>query len=337
MVIADRDVGVSEALLRRDRWLDRASIHIQNPAQKESEALIKPFIKRVLIRLERVGSTVPRDWRLGLSDYEFMGAVVIVTVFCVGVYLLPAEIQDLLKVRHAVFNPFAYLTASFVHGDAMHLAFNLAFFWLFGFLLYFVNSMIGRQRFFLYSLLVLFTVLPLMNYSLLFYFGIYRSVGFGFGLSLVDSGLIGLTVPSLIMYFRAKLDGFNSVLFLMSMGLLTFFFVFLVYLVSFRLVLLPFVVLVLGLFFGVFVFKKILSFLWRSLGRRETSVESYFLCLLFLFYFVSITSLFPAVIQSEGGITDIVSHYVGLLFGIIPFSLYTMLLSPSRSRADRYV
>jgi hypothetical protein len=264
---------------------------------------------------------MPREWRLGPSDSRFIAAVVIVTTLCVGVYLLPAETQDLLKVRHSVFNPFAYLTASFVHGNIMHLTFNLAFFWLFGFLLFFINRTIEKQRFFLYSLLIVFTALPLVNYSLLFYFGIYKSVEFGFGLSLVDSGLIGLTVPSLNMYFRAKLDRFNSTLFLTSMSLLTFFLVLLPYIASLQSSLLAFAILVLSFLSGVSVFKKILGFLWRSLRRKETVAESYFLFLSILFYFASITSLFPTAVLSEGGITDIVSHYIGLLFGIIPFSL----------------
>ena len=284
---------------------------------------------------ESVSKLLPISWRLGASDYGFVAAVVIVTALCVGVYLAPAEAQALLRVRHGVFDPLAYLTASFVHVDAMHLMFNLVFFWLFGFLLYFVNRVIEKQRFFLYALLVLFTALPLIDYSLLFYFNVYRS-GFGFGLSLVDSGLAGLTVPSLIMYFRAKLDGFKSVPFLASMSLLTFLIILLVYMISLRLVLLPLAVLALGLFLGVFAFKKILGFLWRSLGRKETIVESYLLFLCFLLYFVSITSLFPTVTQSEIGETDIVSHYIGLLFGIIPFSLYTILLTLSRSRPNSH-
>lgn len=277
---------------------------------------------------------MPRGWRLKTSDYTFIASVVIVTILCVGVYLLPTEAQDLLKVSHAVFNPLVYLTASFVHGDIMHLTFNLAFFWLFGFLLYFINRTIEKQRFFLYSLLIMFTALPLINYSLLFYFGIYRSVGFGFGLSLVDSGLIGLTVPSLNMYFRAKLDRFNSTLFLTSMSLLTFFLVLLPYIASPQSFFLAAAILILGFLFGASMFKKILGFLWRSLRRKETVVESYLLFLSVVFYFVSIISLFPATILSEGGITDIVSHYIGLLFGIFPFSLYTRLPSISRSHSD---
>lgn len=272
---------------------------------------------------------VPRDWRPRTSDYGFVVAVVMVTVLCVGVYLAPAEAQDLLKVRHGTFNPLAYLTASFVHGDVMHLANNLVFFWLFDFLLYFVNSAVGKKRFFLCALLVLFTVLPLVNYSLLFCFGVYKS-GFGFGLSVVDSGLIGLTVPSLVMYFREKLVGFRPVLFLASMGVLTFFLFLVLYMIFLRLILLPFAVSTLVLFFGVFVFRRILSFLEWSFSRRETVVESCFVLLLFLFYFVSITSLFPATVLSGIGGTDVVSHYTGLVFGIIPFSLYTMLLSFSQ-------
>jgi len=308
-------------------------IHCQHLSLKSTRPLLsetsRPTASVHTIQPGQIQGSQKNHQRPRTSDYRFVAAVVIVTVLCAGVYLAPVEAQDLLKVRHGVFNPLAYLTASFVHGDVMHLTINLVFFWLFGFLLYFVNSAVEKQRFFLYALLVLFTVLPLVNYSLLFYFGVYKS-GAGFGLSVVDSGLIGLTLPSLIMYFRAKLDGFNSVLFLTSMSLLAFFLILVLYMVSLRLILLPLAVLVLGLFFGVFVFKRILSFLWRSLSRRETIVESCFVLLLLLFYFVSITSLFPATVLSGIGATDVVSHYIGLVFGIIPFSLYAMLISFSR-------
>jgi hypothetical protein len=274
--------------------------------------------------------------RLQKDDFQLMLIVGLVSIACVGVFLLPSEIRNMLKVRHAVFNPIAYITASFVHDDSLHLGLNLSAFLLATFLLYFINKRISEQKYFLFSLLIMFVALPLLNYGILFYFGIYKSIEFGFGLSLVDSGLIGFTIPSLILYFKRKLEKFNSILFFTSMVLFTFSLISFPYAWSFEFPL-PVFCVILGFVFGILEIKRILSFLISSLKQRKTLLESSLVVFTLWFYFFSIVGLFPSTIVSQGGIVDIVSHYFGLLFGIVIFSFYNIAKSITRMKKSEII
>lgn len=259
------------------------------------------------------------------EDFKFIAIVSTVSIVCIGVFLLPLEIQNMLKVRHAIFNPLTYITASFVHDDLQHLGFNLFGFILFTFLLYSINKKVSKQKIFFYSLLMMFVVLPLLNYGLLFYSAIYKSIEFGHGLSLVGSSIIGFTVPSLILFFKGRLEKFNPMLFLLSMSLLTLCLIFLPYATSSSQLLLSVFCAILGFVFGMLEFRKIWRFVAESFKQRDRTrmIESYMVVVTLWFYFVSILSLFPPNIASQIGITDIISHYIGLLFGIVPFSVYS--------------
>ena len=273
--------------------------------------------------------------KLEAEDFKLIAIVSTISIVCIGVFLLPLEIQNMLKVRHTIFNPLTYITASFVHDYLQHLGSNLFGFILFAFLLYFINKKVSKQKFFFYSLLMMFVVLPLLNYGLLFYFGIYKSTEFGYGLSLAGSGIIGFTVPSLILFFKDRLEKFNSILFFPSMFLLTLCFIFLPYVTSSQLLLLVFCA-ILGFVVGMMEFKRGLRFLVASFKQRETLMESYIVVFTLLFYFISILGLFPANIALQGGITDIVSHYIGLLFGIFPFSFYSIRARVSLADSHKY-
>lgn len=260
--------------------------------------------------------------RLETRDLVPIAVVAIVSLVCIVIFLLPLEVQNSLKVRHSVFDPITYMTASFVHGDLQHLGFNLAFFALFTLMLYIISRKAGKEKLFFWSTLIMFLLLPLLNYSILFYSGIFMKVEFGFGLSLTDSGMIGSTIPFLAFFFKAKLAKFNSMPFVVSMTLLTFSLILVPYSES---LILAGVSAACGLAFGALAFPAILRFLREYFGRKDSWLESYLVVLAFISYFCAIASLFPALIVSKGGITDIVSHYIGLLFGIIPFSAIAIL------------
>lgn len=257
-----------------------------------------------------------------VEDFAVVAMIIFVSLLVFCVFLLPSELRNILKVRRAVFSPFAYVAASFVHDDLQGLQSNLLVFILFMFLLYYISRKAGKKRFFFYSLLTLFVALPLVNYGLLFYSSIYESREFGYGLSLVDSGLIGLTVPSLILLFKDRLEGFRSRMFLFSLLFLTFCFVVLPYGGTSFFFLLSALCAILGFALGTLEFRRIFVFLVESFRRRETRVEACLVAFTFLFYFISIGGLFPSNIQLQGATVDIVSHFIGLLFGIAPFSLY---------------
>ena len=233
----------------------------------------------------------------------------------------------MLKVRHAIFNPLTYVTASFVHDDLQHLGSNLLGFILFTFLLYYISRRVSKQKFFFYSLLMVFVVLPLLNYGLLYYFRIWKSIEFGYGLSLVGSGSIGLTVPTLTLFFQGRLKEFSSIFFFISFFLFTFCFI----IPSIETSLLYLLLLVLcgisGLMLGKSEFAEILRFASSS-GQKEKLMELFIVIFTLGFYFFSVVCLFPADIVSQGGIIDIVSHYIGLLLGIVlPFLFHTIYVS----------
>lgn len=260
--------------------------------------------------------------KLVTNNFKLIVVVSIVSVICISVFLFPLEVQNMLKVRYTIFNPLTYITASFVHGNVQHLGSNLLVFILSAFLLYFINKKANQMRFFFISVLMMFAVLPLLNYSLLFYFGIYKTE-FGFGLSLVDSGLIGFTIPSLVLFFKARLKNFNQTLFFFSMFLFTACFIIVPYTTFFSYNFLVLVLCaILGFFAGKSEIKKILRFVVESFKQRENQMESLIMAFTLWFYFFSVAGLFPSSIVSQEGITDIVSHYIGLLFGILPFSFF---------------
>jgi hypothetical protein len=254
--------------------------------------------------------------KLQKDDLQLTLIVGLVSITCIGVFLLPSEIRNILKVRHGVFNPIACITASFVHDNSLHLGTNLCAFLFTTLPLYLINKRINEQKYFLISLLMMFLVLPLLNYGILFYLGIYKSIEYGFGLSLVCSGLVGFTIPSLTLYFKRKLEKFNSIFFLISMVLFTFSLISYPYKSSFEFPL-PVFCAILGSVSGILEIKRILNFLISSL--KQSPFESILVIFTICFYLYSIINLFPSAIVLQGGIVDIISHYFGFLFGTVIF------------------
>jgi len=233
----------------------------------------------------------------------------------------------MLKVRYAFFNPISFVTASFVHDDPSGLASNLLVFMLFAVLLYFINKSIGKLGFYFFSTCIMFVILPLMNYGALFYFGTYRIMEYGYGLSLVDSGLIGFTIPSLLLFSKFRLTTVNSAKLFISMVLFTGCFVVVPYAVisSYNLLILVLCTIG-GILTGKHEFREILDY------RRKNKLEALTVISLIIFYFLSIIGLFPSNIVTEKGIIDIMSHYIGLAFGILPFSFYVTHRDYSKPR-----
>jgi NADH:ubiquinone oxidoreductase subunit 2 (subunit N) len=152
----------------------------------------------------------------------------------------------------------------------------------------------------------------------------------------VDSGLIGLTVPSLILFFKNKLEKFNSLLFFYSLLLLGLGLAALPYAPPSQLWLLS-LIFILGFAVGVFEYRRVLRYL-ASLRRQtktkmEVFLESCLVLFTMFFYFFSIVGLFPSSMMWQGGTTDIVSHFTGLLFGSVIFSSYAFYL-PNKQKSQ---
>jgi hypothetical protein len=230
---------------------------------------------------------------------------VVVSAACVSIFLLPTEIGNMLRVKTQVFNPITFISASFVHLGLAHLSNNLAVFALVTYLLHFIYRWISEQKILHISLLIIFTALPFLYYGILVHYVFYAAEVFG--LSLVNSGLIGLSMISLTIYFKHGVMKFNAQLFITSIIFFTFSFINLPTVFRSLSAILSFV-------YGTLEIKKIWTYLiplW-SKDRWEAFIIGFTL----FFYFISILALFPATIISSQGIVDIFAHYFVLLFGI---------------------
>ena len=246
---------------------------------------------------------------------------VLVSIICITIFGLPSDMRNALKTKNAVFNPLTYVTASFVHDSLGHLTLNLIAFIPSIFLLYFLNKKANSQKFFLVSLPIIFIVMPILSYGLVNFYGIYRQVEYSFGLSLVNGVLIGLFVPSLIIYLQCKLEKFNPLLFFLSMLFLTLGLVSFLY----SLYLASVVSLIFSFVFGWFNAKRIGSFLSLLLKDSKNFIETFVFLFAFFFYFFSIFGLFPFTVGvSQDSMVGVVQHWIGLLFGIILFSFYSI-------------
>ena len=246
---------------------------------------------------------------------------ILITIICTIVFLLPSGARNLLKSKNAIFNPFAYVTASFVHDAFGHLVLNLFAFVGAVFILYYLNKKANTSKFFLVSLPLIFIALPILTYSLMYHYGIYGQIEYSFGLSIVDSALIGFFVPSLILYLQNRIEKFNSLLFFTSMFFLTLSFVSFLYSLYLQFA----GSLIVGCLFGILDARRIGKFLNQQMGNSKNFLEVFVLTFSFFFYFFSIFGLFPLTVAvGEDSMIGIIPHLIGLLLGILLFSTYAI-------------
>ena len=65
------------------------------------------------------------------------------------------------------------------------------------------------------------------------------------------------------------------------------------------------------LYFGYYPLKKLYSYF-----KNTKSIELYISFGLFCLYLIMIPALFPTIIARNGEVTNIISHLLGLLFGL---------------------
>jgi len=243
----------------------------------------------------------------------------VVSTICIIIFLLPAEIGSMLRARTQVFNPLTFISASFVHFDLIHLSNNLVAFIVVTYLLSFIHRQISEQKTLHISVLIIFTALPLLYYGFLFHFVFYASEVCG--LSLVNSGLTGLSITSLTIYFKQRIEKINSWLFLASIIFFTSSFINLPKVSRCLLV-------ISGLVLGAREIKKVLLYLIPLWSKDK--LEALIVVFTLLCYFISLLALFPATIILGKGIVDIFAHYFGLLSGI-SVGLITYFLKARRN------
>ena len=96
------------------------------------------------------------------NDLAILLFLLAIPVICVVVFVQPNNFQEALIAKTNNLNPLTFFTSVFVHGNLDHLLGNLPGFLFFGFALYFVTKIAKKEKSYLYSLILLVTLLPLL-------------------------------------------------------------------------------------------------------------------------------------------------------------------------------
>jgi membrane associated rhomboid family serine protease len=263
-------------------------------------------------------------------DLYVFGLFALISVSCVIIFLLPADMQELLMARSDDWNLLSFWASTFVHSNFEHLLGNVTSFFLLGFIVFDINRKSGREKEFLWSLIIAILVLPFIdNISFMLLANFIGRTVVSCGLSTIVASLAGLIVPSLGIFLREPLQNErNTLCLLVSFMLLTGSSIAFPYVDSNFYNLMVFVAtLVFGLILLIHVGKKLVNFAKLNQNARKTIITA---SITVIVYFILIFGLFPSKINMpEGGIVNIFAHYVGVFYGIIT-GIYTLNVFPGR-------
>jgi membrane associated rhomboid family serine protease len=270
-----------------------------------------------------------KRWFKRVDLYVF-GLFALISVSCVIIFLLPADIQELLKARSDYWNLLSFWASTFVHSNFEHLLGNVTSFLLLGFIVFEINRKSGREKEFLWSLIIAILVLPFIdNISFMLLANFIGRTVVSCGLSTIVASLAGLIVPSLGIFLREPLQNErNTLCLLLSFMLLTGSSIAFPYVDSNFYNLMVFVAtLVFGLILLIHVGKKLVNFAKLNQNARKTIITT---LITVTVYFILIFGLFPSKItMPEGGVVNIFAHYVGVFYGMTT-GIYTLNVFPKR-------
>jgi len=264
-------------------------------------------------------------------DLYVFGLFALISVSCVVVFLLPANVQEFLKVRSDSWNLLSFWASMFVHSNFEHLLNNVTSFLFLGFIVFEMNRKSGREKEFLWSLIIAILVLPFIDnisFMLVAKFVIRQNV-ISCGLSTIVASLAGLIVPSLGIFLREPLQNErNTLCLLVSFMLLTASSIAIPYIGSGLYNLVVFVAtFVFGVILIIYVGKISVKFAKQNQNARKTILAA---SITVYVYFVFIFALFPSKItMPDGSIVNIFSHYVGVFYGMIT-GIYTLKVFPRK-------
>jgi len=253
------------------------------------------------------------------TDIAILLFLLAIPLISLIVFVQPNNFQEALITKSNDLNPLTFFTSVFVHADLGHLLGNLLIFLIFGFALYFVCKIADKEKSYLYSLILLVTLVPLLFNAI---FAIMASLIFqvnvnAFGLSLVVAGCMGLVIPSLRALLKSELENARiSSHFSFGLFLLTCSFVMYSYTSSLSNLIVFVALTICGSLFSFFAFFKLARNIPKEDNKKEKRNLLLTVLILFL-YFVFLGSLFPAnIISSQGSVVNIFAHYFGLFVGL---------------------
>jgi hypothetical protein len=233
------------------------------------------------------------------------------------IFLLPESIQNAMILDYGNYSIFNLWTSSFVHRGFDHLSNNLIAYCLLIGPIYLLFLLGDEQKLFRYTFLVLLFVLPfliaLINIAAL-------GSGTGAGFSGIGSALFGLLPVSLFLFVHNKISeeiepAHGVVLFLITTAIIA----------------LTYSGVIVAA--GILLFTALLTFYdihqvglveIREVVAELTSMGGYFELVMIagLLSLFSPVVLFPSEIAQDGTTVNILTHYIGLLFGFFGPIIY---------------
>lgn len=247
-------------------------------------------------------------------------AILAVALLLVGVHLIvPASGREILTLRYASPDPLRALTAAYVHFDAVHLRGNVVGYLLASGIAYLCCHAAGERRWFRYSFVALLTLLPMaVNLSVAWLIG---GDATGRGFSGVVAGFVGLVFVTAPVIVRRRF-GFEPWVAWHTTAAMTF-------VVAAALVWMvvgsipPALAGVLAVGAGL----TLVSFIQRGGGRTGlpadrdgwTRLAAAFTVAVGILLAVTafVTGLFPARLTTDGAVTNVLAHYLGLVYGAV--------------------
>jgi hypothetical protein len=242
--------------------------------------------------------------------------IILVFPIILSAYLFSKPGIDTYEWQFSSENPNILLsyTSIFLHGYNSHLIGNLIvyFFILIGNnILFSINY--DMDAFYNYSLLI-FLIFPPIH-SLIWNYFIHliadRFIG-AIGLSSIISCYIALAISYWIFFVVKRFNtNINSAyLFLFTITIIAII-VNLIYPNYGHVYIITPILIIIMLFFGYHPIKNLYSYF-----RKTKSIELYLSFGLFFLYLLMIPAMFPAIIARDGVVTNIISHLLGLFFGL---------------------
>ncbi|WP_311173298.1 hypothetical protein [Halobellus ordinarius] len=249
-----------------------------------------------------------------VSDLVLISSVPILLLL---IFLLPESIQNALILDYGDYSIFNLWSSAFVHRGFDHFSNNLAAYCVLIGPIYLLFVLANERKLFRYTFLSLLFILPfviaLINIAVL-------GSGTGAGFSGIGSAFFGLLPVSLFLFIHNKVSEkieptHGVVLFLIAAGIIA---------LTYSGVTAAAGILLIAVLLTIYDIYQIGLGEAKNAAVELTSMEGYFELVMItsLLFLISPVLLFPQDIAQGDGAVNILSHYLGLVFGFFGPTTY---------------
>lgn len=284
-------------------------------------------------RLEKFSLThIKQDFKEIKSNISLNDVIIlsILPAILTILMFLQSNIIDSLKLH--IKNPswWQFFTSSFVHQGFSHYWGNISLFFILLFLqIIIISKMKEKRRYFYLSIftIISFSIISSI-FQLLDFPIILPYVNTSMGFSGILAAFIGFTPIFWIEYISRSVkkcltDGkyFFIILFYFSLSFI------IVYYPYHKLLLLP-ILFGGALVIAIFLYSKNTKDIFNGIISENNTIIYFLLILLPLFFIIGISGLFPIIPVRENGFVDILTHYLGLYYGLIVSFIFFKIKLP---------